>query len=147
MGKNQLDLEHHCFKQHYLSTTPLDNFLKKSFPDRVIRLGASQTNLRTLVISLTIVLSTVILTCLISRVVRMICRLWKTLVLICLVIPDEKFFTFYGMYDATMATGNQMSFRKYFADINSKIKILPYMVLPCTVYFIWSYYANGTVIS
>ena len=39
--------------------------------DRVIRAGASQINLCTLVMSLTIVLSTVILACLISRVVRM----------------------------------------------------------------------------
>ena len=95
-GENQLDLEHHCFKQHYLSTTPLDNFKRKSFPDRVIRVGASQTNLRTLVISSTIVLSTVTFACLISRMVRMICRLWKTLVLICMVIQDEKLSIFYG---------------------------------------------------
>ena len=57
----------------------------------------------------------------------MICRRWKTLVLICRVIPDEKLLISYGMYNPIMVIGSQISFFKYFADINSKIKILLYL--------------------
>ena len=71
-------------------------------------------------ISLTTVLSTVILAYQISRVVRMISRHSETLDLICRVMLDEKFLTS-GMNDPTNVFSNQISFLKYFTEINLKI--------------------------
>ena len=51
----------------------------------------------------------------------MISKLCKTLDLICRVIPDEKFLISSGEYDHTKVIGNQISFLKYLAEINSNI--------------------------